>query len=251
MKINLVLPMGGIGQRFRDKQFNIPKPLIEIYRRPFFYWAARCIEKYADVVTLTFIILKAHDGQFNLSDKIYSFFPNAHVVTLDKLRNGPVFSCLESIPFLDSKYPVVFQDCDHVFLANALWTQDNTTHNKESFNDGIILTFQSKDPSFGYCITDDQGNVLQTKEKKVISNDAICGAYFFSRVTDFKQYSEKLIQTHKEKKREGELFLSDIIRIMIEENKNIKRVKTTFHLSFGTPERYRQAALSSIFNQLV
>lgn len=36
MKLNVIMPMGGGGTRFGNHGFNVPKPLIEIYGKPFF-----------------------------------------------------------------------------------------------------------------------------------------------------------------------------------------------------------------------
>ena len=38
-KIHLIMPMGGGGTRFGNMGFELPKPLIELQGRPFFYWA--------------------------------------------------------------------------------------------------------------------------------------------------------------------------------------------------------------------
>ena len=38
-KINLIMPMAGGGTRFKKKGIKIPKPLIEINGKPFFFMA--------------------------------------------------------------------------------------------------------------------------------------------------------------------------------------------------------------------
>ena len=48
-KLHLILPMAGRGSRFFENGFICPKPLIEIAGKPFFYWAARSIEKYVEI----------------------------------------------------------------------------------------------------------------------------------------------------------------------------------------------------------
>ena len=47
-KLHLILPMAGRGSRFFKNGFVCPKPLIEINGKPFFYWAARSVEKFVD-----------------------------------------------------------------------------------------------------------------------------------------------------------------------------------------------------------
>ena len=42
-KFHLIIPMAGGGTRFREENFDLPKPLIEIKNKPFFYWAAQSL----------------------------------------------------------------------------------------------------------------------------------------------------------------------------------------------------------------
>ena len=48
MKTHLIMPMGGAGSRFANSGYMLPKPLIEIEGKPFFFWATRSIEKFID-----------------------------------------------------------------------------------------------------------------------------------------------------------------------------------------------------------
>ena len=57
-KLHLILPMAGRGSRFFKNGFVCPKPLIEINGKPFFYWAARSVEKFVDCADLTFVVLE-------------------------------------------------------------------------------------------------------------------------------------------------------------------------------------------------
>ena len=70
-KLNLIMPMGGGGTRFGNHGFNLPKPLIEIYKKPFFYWAAQSILKFTDVESLTFVVLREHVEKFSIDKRIH------------------------------------------------------------------------------------------------------------------------------------------------------------------------------------
>ena len=64
MKLNVIMPMGGGGTRFGNHGFNVPKPLIEIYGKPFFYWATQSLVKNIEIESLTFVVLKEHIEKF-------------------------------------------------------------------------------------------------------------------------------------------------------------------------------------------
>ena len=70
MKLNLVMPMAGGGTRFFNDGYEMPKPLIEIYGKPFFYWVTKSIAKFAEIETLTFVVLKEHCDRFNIDKEI-------------------------------------------------------------------------------------------------------------------------------------------------------------------------------------
>ena len=57
-KIHHVMPMAGKGSRFFQRGYHCPKPLITIYGNPFFYWATRSIQKFFDLASLDFVVLK-------------------------------------------------------------------------------------------------------------------------------------------------------------------------------------------------
>ena len=54
------MPMAGRGSRFFENGFVMPKPLIEINDRPFFYWATQSIAKFVDCADITFVVLEEH-----------------------------------------------------------------------------------------------------------------------------------------------------------------------------------------------
>ena len=57
-KIHLVMPMGGNGTRFVNEGFDVPKPLIMLQGKPFFYWAVRSVKKFINVEDIIFVVLK-------------------------------------------------------------------------------------------------------------------------------------------------------------------------------------------------
>ena len=56
-KIN-VIAMAGSGQRFIDKNYNIPKPLIIIKKKPMFYYATKSLPSTKKI--FLFVIKKLH-----------------------------------------------------------------------------------------------------------------------------------------------------------------------------------------------
>lgn len=177
MKLNVIMPMGGGGTRFGNHGFNVPKPLIEIYGRPFFFWATQSLVKYIDIETLSFVVLKEHVEKFKIDQKIQEFYPCAYIYIIPEVLSGAVLTCKEGITNIVDGQPIIFNDCDHLFRCKSFYEFCN----KQEFNsiDGGLLTFKSRDPQFSFVSYDEKGYVKRTVEKQVISEDAICGVTIF------------------------------------------------------------------------
>lgn len=244
-KIHLIMPMGGRGSRFEKYRFEFPKPLIEIKGKPFFYWATQSIRKYVELESLIFVVLKEHIEQYGIDKEIRKFFPEAIIHSIPDVLNGAVLTCMEGIQEVNDNHPVIFNDCDHIFSSN----QFNEFCKRGDFTeaDGIVLTFKAKDPKYSFLAYDEQGNVIKTVEKEVISNDAICGAYYFRNKEIFSKAVKKYLVTCNYQ----EYFVSGVYNVMAEEGKTIKGYATDFHIPFGVPEEYKSAKVSERFNELL
>lgn len=237
-KVNIVIPMAGRGSRFKELS-KIPKPLIEIKGLPFFYYSAKSLTKYFDYSKLIFIGLKNHNKDNILVNKIKSLFPDAVIKLLDKTPNGAVLTSREAIELIDNDYPVIFNDCDHIFYSEELEQSKNQLKNFE----GFILTFNSDSSIYSYLIKDKNGNVIGTREKEVISNEAIAGVYGFKNIKIFQKASEEYLKNCDY----SEFYMSGLYNMSTLKKGIIKSYKTNFNISFGTIEEFDKAKNNNIF----
>lgn len=234
-KIHLIMPMAGRGSRFSKAGYDFPKPLIRIYDKPFFYWATQSIAKYNHLESLDFVVLQEHIDKYEIDKEILKYYPSARIHSLEKVTEGAVITCLYGIKEITDSYPVVFNDCDHLFKCDEFNTFCKSMES-ENIN-GILLTFVSDSNKYSYAGFDEFGNVNRTVEKEVISNEAICGCYCFSSANVFKEMSEEYLK----KCNYNEYFMSGVYNIMIDNSMRIKSMKTDFHVPFGVPEEYEEA----------
>lgn len=244
MKPHLIMPMGGAGSRFKRDGYELPKPVMEIGGRPFFYWATRSIEKYVNLEDMTFVVLKNHIDRFELDKKIHDFFPYARIVVIPDVTPGPVFTCLEGLKHIEDNHPVVFNDCDHMFRCTGL---NDLLNGKGNLVDGALIAFESNSPNFSYIKYDGDNRIIGTIEKQVVSNHAICGAYIFRNAGLFRSVAEEYLQICPYK----EAFLSGMYNIMCLHGLYIKDFVLDFHVEFGTPQEYEMAKDSKYFDELL
>ena len=244
-KIHLVMPMAGGGRRFFDCGFEIPKPMIDLQGKPFFYWAVESINKYTQVEDIIFVVLKEH-VIFNGIDRIIKkYYPKAKIKIIPDVLNGAVLTCLEAVKDINDNIPVLFNDCDHAFLGNSFYSFVN----KADFNqiDGGLLTFKANSPNYSYVVFDDKGNVSGTIEKKVLSDQAICGAYYFKDKSVFRDAAELYLNNCSYQ----EFFMSGVYNELVLQGKKVITFALDEHLSYGTPEEYMLAKNDSRLQDIV
>ena len=242
--LHLIMPMGGAGSRFTKENYELPKPLLVIHNKSFFYWATRSITKYINVLDITFVVLKEHIEKFNIDKEIHKYFPDANIKVIPKVLNGAVLTCLVGIEDIKDDNPILFNDCDHMFCSKDF---NNYIKDENAACDGALLTFKSDVNKYSYILYDKNGTIIGTKEKQVVSDDAICGAYYFKNANLFKT----MVEEYLKKCSYSEYYVSGVYNIMASKKMNIRKFDVDFHLPFGTPEEYEQALKSPYFKELL
>ncbi len=244
-KVHLIMPMGGAGSRFYKNGYKIPKPLIEINDKPFLFWATQSIVKFVDLIDVTFVVLKQHVEQFHIDEVIKKYYPKAKIVILNEILNGAVLTCMEGVKNIDDNYPIVFNDCDHLFICSKLYKQIN--NNLLNTYDGALLSFKSNDSKYSFLEEDENGNVIKTVEKQSITDNAICGTYIFNNKETFINNATEYLKNCEY----SEYFMSGVYNTMIKNELIIKYFTVDAHLDFGTPEEYEKAKTSEYFKELM
>ena len=156
--IHLIMPMAGGGSRFAQEGFEVPKPLIELRGKPFFYWAAQSILRDINCVDVTFVVLAQHVKEYAIDAAINKFFPDAKIITVPEILSGAVCTCLKGIENIGDNLPVIFNDCDHMFRCKALTERLDETQPLDF--DGALITFESSAAQFSYVKYDAGKKVL-------------------------------------------------------------------------------------------
>jgi len=239
MKFHLIQPMGGGGTRFLTSEI-MPKPLININNKPFFYWATKSLCDNEFLKDITYVVLEEHIQKNNIDKEILKFFPNADIISLPKILNGAVLTCMEGVKNINDDLPIIFNDCDHAFKCIELF---NFLENFDPNIYGGLMTFKSNEAKFSYIKYDENSNIIGTVEKEVVSNDAICGAYYFKNKDVFLKYANLYLKTCSYK----EFFMSGVYNELCKAGHKITKFETDLHLSFGTPEEYNEIKNSKNF----
>lgn len=121
--MNIIIPLGGLGSRFREEQYLMPKPLIKVLGKELiFHLLDRLILMPDDDV---YMIITRELEKFGFSDTIYSKYPKLRILFLDKQTEGAVETVLiglSQIPDLKTKNQrkTVLLDCDNFYTIDIL-----------------------------------------------------------------------------------------------------------------------------------
>jgi len=234
--LQILMPMGGLGKRFQDAGIDTPKPLIDVNGKPMFQRALSAYDSYQGEKIYIFVIRKDINDKYNLGNQIKDILPNAKIKILDHNTRGAVETCLIAEDFINPDLPLVIMDCDISFDAGNYFKMIEKSI-KESCFDGLLLSFDSNDPRYSFAEINDDGIVIRTAEKVAISNNALMGAYFFTKASNFLDAAHQLLGNEISESMK-EYYVSLIYNILIENSKKIGLAKGTFYC-FGTPEELR------------
>lgn len=228
-KIALVMPAAGCGSRFAKLGADMPKPLLELEGRPFFWWAAESVRRVAELRQMVFVVQQAHVKDFGIDQKIKSYYPDATVVAISQRTSGAAETAKIGIDALRSPGTVAINDCDHAFICPQLV---QLLAALRTSMEGALLCFRSADPAYSYLKLGLDHEVIGTVEKQVASPFAIAGCYLFARSERF----HALYERYRQECRYSELFLSGMFNLLAKDHSEIGMLELERHCSFGTPE---------------
>jgi capsule biosynthesis phosphatase len=238
-RVNIVIPLGGIGRRFNDEGYSRPKPLINVFGHPILFWLLDSIpSQYHDDLYLGYNS-DLDNNDFSLLLKKH--YPKIHLIRLPGPTRGAaetLVKIVEQIPEEERRKPLISLDGD------TFYHQDIVADFIRNFNQtqsGMVYCFRcdqanSAKPIFSYLKLNESGEITEIVEKKRISNLANTGCYGFPNSEQLLTYAKKFIA--KGNLELGELYTSSLIRDMITlgvcsfRSRELPKTSVTF---LGTP----------------
>ena len=227
---NIVVPMAGRGSRFTENGYTDSKPFIDVNGKPMIQ---RVIEnlniEFDDQYEFVIICLREDYDKYDFS--IFNDIighDNWDVICLSDVTEGAAQTMLKAKPYIDNDKPMLS------FNTDQMIDYDIGTWNHFSQYDGGIPCFKgdSTDWSYAKCGTD--GFVTEVAEKKVISNDATAGYYYWTEGKDFVKYAEQMIEENS--RTNGEFYVAPVYNWAIKDGKKIAISQVDKVYELGTPE---------------
>ncbi len=229
--MNIVIPMAGRGQRFRDAGYEVPKPLIDVRGRPMYSWAVDSLPLNL-ARRLIFVCLREQLEGRHLEADIEQRYGHLDpvVVPLDEVTAGQAATVLKAREHIDSSEPLLIYNAD-TFCRSSL---DETLAELPDDVDGVLGVFQAPGERWSFARVDDSGRVVETAEKRRISEWASTGLYHFSRGSDFVRHADAMIRQGE--RSGGEFYVIPIYNRMIAEGAQLVLDMAREVWVLGTPE---------------
>lgn len=240
--LHIIMPMAGEGSRFLKEGWTTPKPLIRLNDKELFLRAIGSVQIPNALIKYSFIVRQEHIDKYAIDRGIKGILPDANIFAVQQTTRGAVETCLMAREAIHPEDAILVMDCDLEFRSQEF----NSLLKKILFqpitevDGGVLVSFNSNLLRYSYAETNGDGIVIRTAEKEVISNHALCGAYFFSTAQSFLYAADSLM--HEADFSKPEYYVSLLYNYLLQRGEVVRLAKMEEYYSYGTPEEFRHYA---------
>lgn len=222
--------MAGAGSRFQKAGYTDIKPLIKINNKTLIRWAIETIDIDGDYI----FIVQQKDFDL-LKDHLKELKPDCVVLTVEKLTNGAVETCLRATDYLQDDEELIIVNNDQAFLWDSGKFLNYLKCTKNV--DGVVLTFESESPDYSFIQVNDENEGILVKEKDVISNHALTGLHYYRKSKYFYEAAKFIINNNVREK--NEYYISSTYQYLIDKRYIVTQYKipTEGYIPLGTPKQ--------------
>jgi capsule biosynthesis phosphatase len=230
-KTNLLIPINGLGNRFKEENYLLPKPLINVLGKPMIFWLLDNLNlSNVDKIIIPYTnVLDNFNFQTRLRERYkveFLFFP------LSRPTRGAAETVHLALQDLDEETlskNIMVMDCDTFYLDDII-----TRYIQSKTKNAIFYFFDTQDnPIYSYIKLTSTMLVEDIREKQKISDNANCGVYCFESGAILDQYCEELIEKNLTQK--NELYISGVYNLMLKRNIQISGIDVSNFHCVGTP----------------
>lgn len=176
--INIVIPMAGAGSRFAKAGYTKPKPFIDVLGKPMICHVLDNL----NIPDSKFILLARKEHYQSEPETIQWIKDNYNVefVLIDKLTEGAACTVLHAHRLINNDTPLLIANSDQIVDMNV---SDYIKDSEDRNLDGSVLCFVDAElnPKWSFAKIDNNGIILEIKEKQPISEFATVGIYYFAK----------------------------------------------------------------------
>lgn len=204
--MQVMILMAGEGKRFAEVGYKDPKPLIKV--------GNKCLIE---------LVLDNICNELKSFDKLIILCKKEHIPRLEPILtrykqhfkelvystqydlSGPSFSILLASNYLNENEPIIICNSDQ-YIKGSYWLSEAINFFTREKAVGGIFCFAADDPKWSFVKLNHLGQIVQVKEKEVISGYATVGIYYWSKAKDMLWSIKEMIR--KDIKTNGLFYLA-------------------------------------------
>jgi len=239
----VLIPIGGIGQRFKDSGYELPKALVEVDGKRIL---SHLLDNLAvDKVEYVMIPYNKEYKQYHFEDTLAQEYPHIrfkfHCLEDNTRGAAETINIALKEANIQQDTPILCLDSDNFYVCDII--------SKWNGGNGVFtINDTSEKPIFSYVTVNESGVITDIKEKVKISDNACTGAYAFQSAYKLQEYTEKIIEGNITQ--QSEFYTSGVIKEMIVDGYDFHHIeienKDLFWL--GTPNQVDEYEHPLIFD---
>ncbi|MCD7878790.1 MAG: glycosyltransferase family 2 protein [Candidatus Gastranaerophilales bacterium] len=210
--MNILILMAGSDKDFCEKGY--PQYLIEIQNKPMIQRTIEHLETVGDNITC--IIRKEDQDKYFLGDTLKILSSKCKIIEVAGNTKGAVCSALFAIDEINNDEELLLINGSQLIKTDIKPAIDDF---RARNLDGGIVTINAVHPKYSSVLLDENKFVIQTSEKRPISNVASTGCCYFKRGSDFVGAAFSAIE--KDVNTQGQYYISSTFKEMILNNRKI------------------------------
>jgi NDP-sugar pyrophosphorylase family protein len=245
--MHIIIPMSGIGKRFIEAGYKVPKPLIRVDEKTIIEHVCNL---FPDENKFTFICNSKHLADTNIKQVLQSIKPNSNIIGIPNHKKGPVYAVSLVNEVIENDEEVIISYCDF----GTYWDYKNfLKHTRDRDADGAIVAYKGFHPHMlgntNYAFMQDKKQwMLKIKEKEPFTNNrmqeyASNGTYYFKRGSYVKKFFKKLIDNNINVR--GEYYVSLVYNLLVSNGLKVSIYEIQHMLQWGTPQDLEEYSMWS------
>ena len=228
--MNIIIPLGGKGERFSNAGHILPKPLIKVLDKEIICYVLDNLHYEPSDHIYIIYQHKLDEHDFNIFIKKH--YPFITLIKLDGYTSGAAETLslgIAQVMLHEHESRCMIIDCDIFYTTDIINLYRPSMDNAVFYcnNTDII-------PIYSYISINDDNVIIDIKEKIKISDNANIGIYCFNNINILYEYAQWAVSVMK-----SECYISCIIAEMIKDNHIFKGIPlqndTVYFL--GTPKQ--------------
>ena len=232
-----IMPMAGLGKRFLNSEYKLPKPLIKIIKKPMFIQASKSMPK----STLNiFICNKNLLNRFRIKEIITKEYKkNFKIITVKRTTKGQANTCLLAEKLIKKNDKIFIHSCDSLIKYNAV-----NLNKKIKSSDAVILTTKPNKThlrsinSYGWVkISNNNIKKITCKKKASLKPNkdyVIIGSFAFKNKKIFSNTIRSLFKSKRTVN--NEYYMDMVFSHALDNNYRISNLIVKSYISWGTPK---------------